>query len=135
MADRFGGKWLYGGGILLSSVISLLTPTAARIDIGLLITLRIVSGLGEGVMIPSIEAMIARWSAPKYCSIVVCVIFVGIDSGALVGMLLSGVLCDYGFAGGWPSVFYVFGAVSCIWSVALFLLLQLAFYTPTNICR
>ena len=37
-------------------------------------------------------------------------------------MLLSGVLCDHGFAGGWPSVFYVFGMVGCVWSAAWFLL-------------
>ena len=50
MADRFGGKWLFGGSVLLSSVVALLTPAAARIHIVLLIILRILSGLGEGVM-------------------------------------------------------------------------------------
>ena len=103
-------------------MISLLTPTAARIDIGVLITLRVLSGLGEGVMVPAIEALIARWSAPEYHTFVVVIIFVGTDVGILVGMFLGGVLCDYGFAGGWPSVFYVFGAFGCIWSVAWFLL-------------
>ena len=122
MADRFGGRWLFGGCVLLSSVITLLTPSAARIHIVLLIILRILSGLGEGVMSPAVNALIARWSAPKYRSLVVCVIFVGGDLGIIVGMLLSGVLCDYSFAGGWPSVFYVFGVFGCVWSVAWFLL-------------
>jgi len=72
--DRFGGKWLYGGSVLLSSVVSLLTPAAARIHIGVLITLR---GLGEGVMAPAVYAMIARWSVPKYRSLIVCVILIG----------------------------------------------------------
>ena len=103
-------------------MISLLTPTAARIDIGVLITLRVLSGLGEGVMFPAVIALIARWSAPKYHTIAANVIFLGVDVGVLVGMFLAGVLCDYGFAGGWPSVFYVFGAVGCIWSIAWFLL-------------
>ena len=122
MADRFGGKWLLGGCIFLSSVVSLLTPAAARIHIGVVIALRVLSGLGEGVMLPAIHALIARWSAPQYRSIVVTVIFAGTDAGIIAGMFLSGILCDSGFAGGWPSVFYMFGVVGCVWSVAWFLL-------------
>ena len=122
MADRFGGRWLFGGCIFLSSVIALLTPAAARIHITFLIILLVFSGLGEGVMVPALHALIARWSAPKYQSLVVSVIFTGPDVGTSVGMLLAGVLSDYGFAGGWPSVFYVFGMFGCVWSVAWFLL-------------
>ena len=29
--------------------------------------------------------------------------------GAIISFILSGVLCEYGFDGGWPSVFYIFG--------------------------
>jgi len=122
MADRFGGKWLYGGSVLLSSLVALVTPVAARIHIVLLIILRVLSGLGEGAMLPAIHALIARWSAPKYHSIVVGVIFVGAPVGIITGLLLTGVLCDYGFASGWPSAFYVFGLFGCVWSVAWFLL-------------
>ena len=129
MADRFGGKWLFGCCILLSSAVSLLTPSAARIHIVLLIILRVLSGLGEGVMLPAIHAMIARWSVPRYRSVVVTFIFTGGSTGIIVGMLLSGVLCDYGFAGGWPSVFYVFGMFSCMWSVAWVLL---CYSTPSS---
>lgn len=32
-------------------------------------------------------------------------------------MPLSGLLSEYGFDGGWPSIFYVFGFVGLIWSV------------------
>lgn len=32
-------------------------------------------------------------------------------------MPLSGLLSKYGFAGGWPSIFYVFGAVGTIWCI------------------
>ena len=122
MADRFGGKWLYGGSVLLSSLVALVTPVAARIHIVLLIILRVLSGLGEGAMLPAIHALIARWSAPKYHSIVVGVIFVGAPVGIITGLLLTGVLCDYGFASGWPSAFYVFGLFGCVWSVAWFIL-------------
>jgi len=122
LADRFGGRWLYGGGILLSSVISLLTPPVARLHIGGILLLRVLSGLGAGVLLPALHSLIARWSAPKYRSLVVSFIFCGTDAGIVVGMLLSGFLCDFGFAGGWPSVFYVFGLIGCVWSVAWFFL-------------
>lgn len=32
-------------------------------------------------------------------------------------MPLSGVLSEYGFAGGWPSIFYVFGTVGTLWCI------------------
>jgi len=49
-------------------------------------------------------------------------IVAGRDTGIVVGMVLTGFLCDYGFAGGWPSAFYVFGTFGCVWSVAWFVL-------------
>jgi len=122
LADRYGGKRLFGGCIFISSVISLLTPVAARAHFGILLFLRVLLGMCEGFLFPAVHALIARWSAPKYRSTVVAFIFLGFSLGIVVGMLLSGVLCDHGFAGGWPSVFYVFGMVGCVWSAAWFLL-------------
>jgi len=117
LADRFGGKRLFGGCILLSSVISLLSPVAARAHLGVFVMLRVISGLGNGVLFPALHALIARWSAPRNRSLITSLIFFG-GAGVVIGMLLSGVLSDYGFAGGWPSVFYVFGIIGCVWSAA-----------------
>jgi len=85
------------------------------------VMLRVISGLANGVLFPAIHALIARWSAPRNRSLITSLIFCG-GPGVVIGMLLSGVLCDYGFAGGWPSVFYVFGIIGCVWSAAWFLL-------------
>jgi len=84
---------------------------------------------------PAVYALIARWSIPQYRSIVVCVIFFGLDAGIIVGMLLTGVLCDHGFAGGWPSAFYVFGTVGCVWFVAWFFLCYNSPYTHPRISK
>ena len=118
-ADRFGGRWLAGGCVLLSSAVTLLTPAAARAHIGVLIALRVLSGLGEGAMMPAVHALIARWSTPRYRSLVVNAILVGMEAGAVIGALLTGVLCD---RAGWPSAFYVLGAAGCVWSAGWFFL-------------
>jgi len=47
LAQKFGGKWPLGLGILITAVFALLTPIAARTHFGLLIFVRVVQGLGE----------------------------------------------------------------------------------------
>ena len=39
-------------------------------------------------------------------------------------LMLSGVLCDSDFLGGWPSAFYVFGILGILWSIAWFILIR-----------
>lgn len=39
---------------------------------------------------------------------------VGGNLGSLTTMIVSGYLCEHGFAGGWPSVFYVHAVVAAI---------------------
>ena len=35
--------------------------------------------------------------------------------GSIISFPLSALLCRYGFDGGWPSVFYVFGSIGILW--------------------
>jgi len=122
LAERFGGKILFGGGVLVTAVLTLLTPVAARWSVYMLIGLRVLEGISEGVTFPSMHALLSRWIPPPESSRAVTFVYAGTHVGTVIGMSLSGVLCDYGFAGGWPSVFYVFGAAGCVWSLTWFLL-------------
>lgn len=45
-------------------------------------------------------------------------LILGAQFGTIISMPLSGLLAEYGFDGGWPSIFYVFGAVGVVWSLA-----------------
>jgi len=47
LALKFGGKNLFGLGILSTAVLTLLTPVAARTSVALLVALRILIGLCE----------------------------------------------------------------------------------------
>ena len=47
LAENFGGKHLYGLGILCTAALTLLTPIAARADFKFLIAVRVLEGVGE----------------------------------------------------------------------------------------
>lgn len=53
LATRFGGKHVYGVGVLVTSVLTLLTPWAADVGVEVLVTLRVLEGIGEGVTFPA----------------------------------------------------------------------------------
>jgi len=122
LAERIGGKIVFGGGILVTSGLTLLTPIAARWSVYLLIALRVLEGAAEGVVFPSMHALLSRWIPPMERSRAVTFIYAGVEIGTVITMGLSGVLCDNGFAGGWPSVFYIFGIAGCVWCLMWFVL-------------
>ncbi|GBM03518.1 Sialin [Araneus ventricosus] len=117
MAEIFGGKWLFGLGVLCTSILTLLTPLAARWSVTALIVLRVLEGFGEGVTFPAMHSMLGSW-LPKYeRSMLSTIIYSGAQIGTVISLPISGLLCYSDFLGGWPSVFYVFGTLGCIWFI------------------
>lgn len=47
-------------------------------------------------------------------------VYAGAQFGTVISMPLSGLLAEYGFSGGWPSIFYVFGIIGTVWCLAFF---------------
>lgn len=122
LAEQFGGKWVLFGFLGLSSVATLLTPIAARLSFGLLIVLRVLVGIGSGALFPAMHAMWGKWAPPLERSKLTSITYAGCMMGNVIALPLSGVLCQYGFAGGWGSVFYVIGisSVLCLVLWAIF---------------
>lgn len=132
MAEVVGGKWLFGLGVFCTSVLTLLTPVVAVIPhygYGALIALRIFEGLGEGVTFPAMHAMLGHWLPKNERSMLSTIIYSGAQIGTVISMPISGILCDSDFLGGWPSVFYVFGFLGCVWFVFWCLLI---YETPSS---
>ena len=109
---REGGKWLFGVGVLVTAVFTLITPIAAKSSIYFLYTVRIIEGLGEGVTFPAMLAMIARWSTPQERSRFTAFSYAGSAFGTVIAMPACSYMCE---TIGWQSVFYVFGALGIIW--------------------
>ncbi|XP_065056224.1 sialin-like [Rhopilema esculentum] len=117
LAAHFGGKTLFGGGILMTGLFTLLTPLAARISMHLLIAVRVLEGFFEGVTFPCMHAIWSRWAPPMERSKLSSISFSGPFAGTVFGMTLSGAIAHNH---GWPAVFYFFGLLAIIWSVFWF---------------
>ncbi|TRY68802.1 hypothetical protein TCAL_04672 [Tigriopus californicus] len=114
LAEKIGGKWLFGLGTFCTAVLTLLTPLAARAGIPYVITVRVLEGLGEGVTFPAMHALIAKWLPIKEKGQLAAFIWAGGQAGTVISLPISGVLAD---ELGWDWIFYVFGSLGCIWFV------------------
>jgi len=126
MAEVWGGKWLYGIGVLVTAVLTLLTPLAANAGVGVFTALRVLEGLGEGVTFPAMHAMLSKWSPPNERSKMGARVYSGAQFGTVISLPISGWLADQF---GWESVFYVFGVLGIVWFVAWCILIT---DDPTN---
>uniref|UniRef100_A0A2H1W2Y7 SFRICE_002812 n=1 Tax=Spodoptera frugiperda TaxID=7108 RepID=A0A2H1W2Y7_SPOFR len=116
LAEKFGGKWTVGLGLLLTSVATVLTPWAVSVGgaVGLFI-IRVIEGCGEGPVTPAFVLLLARWVPPAERSRFGAMIFGGAQVGNIIGPYISGLLLADG--GDWANVFYVFGGLGIIWFI------------------
>ncbi|XP_032690814.1 putative inorganic phosphate cotransporter isoform X1 [Odontomachus brunneus] len=117
LAKRYGSKYFLGIGMLINSLFGLLVPVSAHFGYYWLVVVRFIQGLGEGPIVPCTHAMLAKWIPPNERSRMGAFVYAGAQFGTIISMPLSGVLSEYGFAGGWPSIFYVFGTVGTLWCI------------------
>ncbi|XP_055953849.1 sialin-like isoform X2 [Argiope bruennichi] len=115
LAEKFGAKWVFGLGIFITAICSLLTPLAASMGVTSMIVARVLAGLSEGVTFPAINVTISKWSPKTERSRISTIIFIGLMIGNVISLPVSGMLSGSELFGGWPSAFYFFGAISCIW--------------------
>ncbi|CAO1381808.1 unnamed protein product [Diamesa tonsa] len=115
LAELLGGKMIYGIGVLMTGVFTLLTPMAARHNLPALVLVRIFEGIFEGVTYPSMHAILARWIPPLERSRFAASVYSGSNFGTIISIPLTGYLCSLDYMGGWPLSFYIFGGLGIIW--------------------
>ncbi|XP_015113575.1 putative inorganic phosphate cotransporter isoform X2 [Diachasma alloeum] len=117
LAERFGGKYSLGLGILSTALFTLFTPLAVEQGGSTaLIILRILMGLGEGTTFPALNAMLSQWTPPEERSKIGSMVFAGAQLGTVFTSTLSGLILHYASMG-WPAVFYVFGSIGVLWFI------------------
>ena len=61
VSERYGGKWVFGGGILGSGLLTLTFPVAAETNVILFIVLRAIQGVFEGAAFPAFFVLAGNW--------------------------------------------------------------------------
>lgn len=115
LAEKIGGKPVYGAGTLCAALLTLLVPLAAKNGVGFLVALRVLMGMAEAVTFPAMHSIYSKWVPPLEKSKLPSFVDTGAYMGTVIAFALSGYLCSTNFLGGWPSVFYVFGTIGVIW--------------------
>lgn len=116
-AVKFGGKALFGLGIAVTSLLTIVTPFLIYTNVYLLITVRVIEGLFEGVTYPCMHAVWSKWAPPLERSRLATFTFSGCFVGTVVAMPSCAYLAD---ALGWESVFYICGASGLLWYATWF---------------
>lgn len=83
---------------------------------------RVISGLCTAIIFPAIYAIWGKWSPTSERTTLISICSSGSYLANAIVFPTSGLLCRHGFAGGWPSVFYVYAMAGFLWSFLWFFL-------------
>ncbi|MBR2940109.1 MAG: MFS transporter [Kiritimatiellae bacterium] len=121
LADMFSRKWMIVTGTLLFAVGIFTSGIAAGIGL-LVVAYGVVNAAGQAMLPPSNSSLIGQFHVETRAtafSIYQIVFYVGI----VVCSCVSGWLSGLG-PGGWRKAFFLFGAVSAAWAIAIAFLLR-----------
>ncbi|XP_055336533.1 vesicular glutamate transporter 1-like [Paramacrobiotus metropolitanus] len=114
LAARYPANRVFGIAICASSFMNLLIPAAAKTHYGVVMILKILQGLVEGVTYPACHGIWRWWAPPLERSRLATIAFCGSYAGAVLGLPISGFLTEYV---GWSSCFYFYGVLGILWYV------------------
>lgn len=99
----------------MCSVLTILTPVAASIDWKILCALRLLQGLSQGFIFPSVHTSLAKWVHPSERGLLGTFTYSGSQLGIVVMLSVSGVIAASTL--GWPGIFYISGGSGVLWSI------------------
>ncbi|URE11349.1 Sugar transporter [Musa troglodytarum] len=115
LADRYGGKRVMACGAAVWSLATFLTPWAANHSTAMLLAVRALFGLAEGVAFPSMSTLLFRWFPSSERASAVGISMAGFHLGNVISFLASPIiLSSIGING----AFAFFAAIGFIWLAA-----------------
>ncbi|KAL6437430.1 hypothetical protein ACFW04_005133 [Cataglyphis niger] len=101
--------------MLLCGVFSIVTPiVASQWGLPAVLVCRVGMGLMQACMLPCVHTLLSKWAPPSERARLGTFAYAGAQFGTVITMPISGFLAASSI--GWPSIFYLFGALTILWS-------------------
>jgi len=110
LADRFGGGIVLVTGTLWWVVFTFFTPLGSTL--GVMMLLRILVGIGQGLLVPANFSLAARWVPKSESGKATGFLQIGCPAGIAFAMVLAAWIIQ---TWGWKSVFYIVSAPGLVW--------------------
>jgi ACS family sodium-dependent inorganic phosphate cotransporter len=118
LSEMYGTRIVIGVGLFCAALVTILIPVACHLHYYWVLFARFALGLALGVQWPAIPPMAAKWVSPSDTSK-----FMSHMVASALGAALTYPVCGYLIAFlGWPSVFYISGGITLLWTMAWFYL-------------
>lgn len=122
-ARRTGGWCVLAATLGVTSLALFLTPFASS-SVGGLVAMRILAGIGQSAMYPTMHELLSQWCPRSERSLLVGIAWSGSNAGVAVSLAVSGfIVADHSasFWAGWRGVYFVWGAaglaLAALWLV------------------
>ncbi|GAV06537.1 hypothetical protein RvY_16506 [Ramazzottius varieornatus] len=112
IAHRMGAKWPLAISMLVTAVMTLLSPIAASTSVWLFLTVRVVVGMVQGIIWSTMGGLWGKWAPPLERGRLLSVTYSGAHIGTVFGMCVAG---DLAQRYDWRAIFYCFGAICLVW--------------------
>ncbi len=112
LSDRFCVYRLIAAGLAVWALATFLTGFAN--GLAMLVALRVILGIGEGVAFPSASKIIARHVTPERRGLANSTLAAALAWGPALGTFAGGWILNYY---GWRPIFIVFGSVTVLWLI------------------
>ncbi|XP_032789939.2 putative inorganic phosphate cotransporter isoform X2 [Daphnia magna] len=111
LAERIGTKYMFASLQITVGIVTVCLPALAKVGVEFFIMGRIMLGLAQGALVPSMQPLIARWAPAAERNSFATFVFSGCQMGTILGTVCSGMMADNL---GWEAVFYIEGSLSLV---------------------
>ncbi|XP_023310544.1 putative inorganic phosphate cotransporter isoform X1 [Anoplophora glabripennis] len=116
IAKKYGAKYLLGIGMFVNSVFCLIMPYfGSQFGYQGVIVCRVIQGLTQGPLLPCCHNLLSKWLPLQERGKMGNFVYACFPLGTVISLPLAGVISSS--AAGWPTVFYLYGGISLVWSI------------------